>query len=150
MEPLYIIIGIIIIYLIINKIAEIIITNSKEDVINDLKKYFNARKSLQDYWKIDFNGKNILVFYDTEINPEKISEYVIAYIETDAATKSILEKCPLNLDFTNINFKPYIVIYATWGYRGEKFKMRLENKLLEIEKCLKLAENQDNISDNHT
>jgi hypothetical protein len=134
MKILYIFLGISGIYLIINFITNKLLHESKLDVIDDLKNIFKAKKNISGYWEFYMDNKKILLEYDTEKVPGKVVEYIIAMIEINQQEKHILKKCPVLLDFTIINYKPYIVIYSDWGYRGEKFKLRLKNKLTEIEK----------------
>jgi len=38
----------------------------------------------------------------------------------------------------SISLQIYAVIYSSWGYKGEKFKERVENKIAQINECLQI------------
>jgi len=127
----------IIVSLISYLIVKYVLLDNKQDIYADLKQYFNARSHLNGGLELELFNRKILVKYDTEISPGKVYEYILAYIDFSDIPREKLDKCRLNIEYVEKNGKIYALVYSAWGYRGEKFRRRITNKIAELEKCLK-------------
>jgi len=128
-----ILVGLFISYLIV----KYVLLDNKQDVYADLKQYFNARSHFNGGLELELANRKILVEYDTEISPGKVYEYILAYVDFSDIPREKLEKCRLNIDYTEKNGKTYAVIYSSWGYHGEKFRQRITEKISELEECFR-------------
>ena len=120
-------------------IVKYVLLDNKQDVYADLKQYFNARSHLNGGLELELANRKILVEYDTEISPGKVYEYILAYIDFSDIPREKLDKCKLNIEYVEKNGKVYALVYSAWGYRGEKFRRRISDKIAELEECFSKA-----------
>jgi len=114
--------------------------SSQNDIVEDLKQYFKAHKNIDGDIEIQLNNRRIKVTYKTEHTPKSIAEYVIAYIDFSEFSIEKLEKCKLNISYIQEDHRNYAIVHSSWGYKGEKFRQRITQKITEIENCLNLKE----------
>ena len=109
----------------------------KTHIEQDAKKYFGAKVDLNGNLILEIQGYTIVLEYDLANNTRGLSEYIIANVELPKLNDKQLKSCKKIVDIQENNGKFYAVIYASWGYRGQKFRERLEQKLAQITACLK-------------
>lgn len=109
----------------------------KTDIEQDAKKYFRAKEDLSGNLILKMQGYSIILEYDLTNNTRGLSEYIIANVALPALDSKQLKSCKKIVDIQENNGKFYAIIYASWGYRGQKFRERLEQKLGQIIACLK-------------
>ena len=72
---------------------------------------------------------------------------MIANIDLTDLDQSQINKCNNKFEIIEKNNRIYAVIYSSWGYKGEKFKERIENKIEQINECLKVEPNTTRLKD---
>jgi len=65
-----------------------------------------------------------------------MAEYIIANVVLPKLNDVQLKKCKKIVDIKEVNGKYVSIIYASWGYQGEKFRRRLEEKLNQLTTCI--------------
>ncbi len=129
--PGFIILIILIIFIFINKAK----SSLKNDIEQDAKKFFGAKEDLSGNLILEMQGYTIFLDYDLAYDTRGMAEYVIANVVLPKLNAAQLRACKKIIDIRESDGKFYAIIYASWGYQGEKFRSRLEQKLHQISSC---------------
>ncbi len=108
----------------------------KTDIEQDAKKYFGAKQDLSGNLVMEMQGFTISLEHDLAYAARGMSEYVVANIALPKLRDEQLKKCKKVVDISEIDGKLYAIIYASWGYQGERFRRRLEEKLNQLTTCI--------------
>ncbi len=111
-------------------------SNLKTDIENDAKHIFGAKEDLNGNLFLEFQGYTVLLEYDLANNTRGLSEYIIAKIKLPHLNDEQINACKKFVDIKESGGKLYGVIYTSWGYQGEKFRRRLEEKLSQLSACI--------------
>lgn len=112
-------------------------TKNKIKIFEEARKIYNGKININGETELIIKEKKVILDYKLEQIGTKISEYIIANVDLTDIEKSIIENCKNKPEIIERNKNIYAVIYSSWGYKGEKFKERIENKIQEINECVK-------------
>ena len=130
--PGFLIIIVFVVFMIIKRAKSSLMT----DIERDAKIFFNAREDLSGNLVLKFQGYTILLEYDLANNTRGLSEYIIANIKLPRLNEEQIKACKKFVDIKESGEKLYAIIYTSWGYQGEKFRKRLEEKLTQLSACI--------------
>ena len=108
----------------------------KTDIENDAKQFFGAKEDISGNLVMEMYGYTVLLDYDLAYDTRGMAEYTIANIVLPKLNDLPLKRCKKIVDIQEDNGKYFAIIYASWGYQGEKFRRRLEEKLNQLTTCI--------------
>ena len=98
---------------------------------------YNGKVNINGETELIIKNKKIILDYKLEQIGIRAAEYIIANIDLTDFEQSHIEECKKEFEIIEKNNRIYAVIYSSWGYKGEKFKKRVENKIELINSCVK-------------
>ena len=111
-------------------------SSRKSSIFAQARKMFNGKINLKGETELSIKGWKIILDYTLEHIGNGAFEYVIAKIDLSNTLNDIMAKTKAKFDIVELNNKTYAVVYCSWGYKGDEFKERIENILVQIEKTL--------------
>jgi len=111
---------------------------SKKRIFAEAMKMYKGKVNINGETELIIKDKKIILDYKLEQIGIRAAEYIIANIDLTDFDYSQIEKCKNEFEIIEKNNRIYAVIYSSWGYKGEKFKERIENKIEQINECVKV------------
>ncbi len=111
-------------------------SKSKMKIFTEAMKMYNGKVNINGETELIIKDKKIILDYKLEQIGIRAAEYIIANIDLTDFEQSQIEKCKKEFEIIEKNNRIYAVIYSSWGYKGEKFKERIENKIEQINECV--------------
>ncbi len=108
------------------------VSDRESEIFNEAIKIFNGKLNYHGNPEFQFNNRNVLIEYDFETGTRGGYEYIIALIDISDIDNLIRKKINSKFDIIEKNNKIYIEIYSSWGYQGNKFKERLNEKIEKL------------------
>ncbi|MDX1830502.1 MAG: hypothetical protein R3342_13260 [Lutibacter sp.] len=112
------------------------LASSKSEIFKEAIKMYKGKMNI--YGKPEFiiKDRKIILDYDTGKGYLKTIEYIITNVDLTDLNKRVIEKCKMEFDTIVVNNRIYAIFYSSWGYKGKKYKERIERKIDEINKCI--------------
>jgi hypothetical protein len=110
---------------------------SKSSIFTDAKEIFNGKINLNGETELIIKGRKIILDYKLENNGRGVAEFIIAKVDLTNIDSGIKTTLKQKFDIIELNGRTYAVVYCSWGYKGEKFKDRIEMKLQQIDDFIK-------------
>ena len=120
----------------INALLSYFGSKSKRKIFTEAMIMYNGKVNVNGETELIIKNKKIILDYKLEQIGIKAAEYIIANIDLTDFEQSQIEKCKKEFEIVEKNNRIYAVIYSSWGYKGEKFKERIENKIEQISECV--------------
>ena len=111
-------------------------SKSKVKIFSEAKKMFNGKINMNGETELMIKDRKVILNYELENIGVRASEYIIANIDITGIEVEKVHKCDNKLETLKKNNRTYAVIYCAWGYKGEKFRKRIENKIELINNCV--------------
>lgn len=113
-------------------IKTIFVPNRKTKIFNETIKLFNGKINYQGYPEFQYNNRNITIEYEFESRTIGGYEYIITLIDISDIENMVRKKLKSEFDIVNNKNKIYVQFYSSWGYQGDKFKERLNEKINKL------------------
>jgi len=111
-------------------------SKARNNIFDEAVEIFDGKVNINGETELTIKGKRIVLDYQLEYAGKSAGEYIIAYIDLSGFDASQIKKCKKEFEIITENNKFYAVVYSSWGYKGEKFKERIESKIDFINECL--------------
>lgn len=121
----------------INALLSYFGSKSKRKIFAEAMIMYNGKVNINGETELIIKNKKIILDYKLEQIGIRAAEYIIANIDLTDFEQSHIEECKKEFEIIEKNNRIYAVIYSSWGYKGEKFKKRVENKIELINSCVK-------------
>ena len=108
----------------------------KSGIFKEAIEIYNGKMNLYGKPEFTIKGRKIILDYDTGNGYLQTIEYIITKVDLTDLDKWLLETCKKNFDTIVVNNKIYAIFYSSWGYKGKKYKERIERKIDELNKCI--------------
>ena len=111
---------------------------NKIKIFDEAMKMYHGKVNSNGETELRIKEKSVILDYKLDQFGMKVTQYIIANIDFTDVKKPLLENCKYKFDIIEKNHRTYVVIYCSWGYKGKRFKERVENKIEQINECVKL------------
>ena len=112
------------------------LASSKSEIFKEAIKMYKGKMNFYGKPEFTIKGRKIILDYNTGRGHLKTIEYIITNVDLSDLNKRVIDKCKQEFDTIVVNNKIYAIFYSSWGYKGEKYKERIEGKIDEINKCI--------------
>jgi hypothetical protein len=116
-------------------------SKSKSKILKSAMKMYNGKTNLNGENEIIVKERRIILDYKLESVGNTGYEYIISNIFISNLEKELLNKCKANFEIIEHNYKYYVIVYSSWGYKGNDFKEQIEKNIGIINMCINNSTN---------
>ena len=110
--------------------------SNKSEIFSQARKMFNGKINLNGETELLVNNRKIILDYKLEDLGSRMSEYIVAKIDLTNIPREKIKKRKEKYEIIESGNRLYEVVYCTWGNKGNDFKMRIEDKINQIENLI--------------